>query len=86
MTPFWSDASGGSHSRKMEVEEVTVPAGFVAGALGTRKKEKRKLVIQFCLVHLHKTACRHIIVASIIHSLGMHSPQLWAKWLSGKSI
>ena len=46
MTPFWSDTSGGSHSRKMEVEEVTVPAGFVAGALGTRKKEKRELL--FC--------------------------------------
>ena len=57
MTPFWSDTSGGSHSRKMEVEEVTVPAGFVAGALGTRKKEKRELLIQFCGVHLHKIAC-----------------------------
>ena len=40
MTPFWSDTSGGFHARKMEVEEVTVPAGFVAGALGTRKRGK----------------------------------------------
>ena len=40
MTPFWSDTSGGSHSRKMEVEEVAVPTGFVAGALGTRKERK----------------------------------------------
>ena len=70
----------------MEVEEVTVPAGFVAGALGTAKRVKQELLIQFCGVHLHKIACRHIIVASIILSLGMHSPQLWAKWLSGKSI
>ena len=38
MTPFWSVTPGGSHSRKMEVEEIVVPAGFVAGPLGTRKE------------------------------------------------
>ena len=40
MTPFWSVTSGGSHLRKMEFEEIAVPAGFVAGALGTAKERK----------------------------------------------
>ena len=39
MIPFWSDMPGGSHTREMEVDETTVPTGFVTGALGTTKRK-----------------------------------------------
>ena len=44
ITPFWSDTSGGFHAREMEVEEVAVPVGLVAGALGTTEREKQELL------------------------------------------
>ena len=38
----------------MEVEEVVVPAGFVAGALGTAKKKNGNCLIPYYyLAHLH---------------------------------